>query len=67
VHLQNQEEADYQAQVQTAKESCYFALFALLDFIINVPLSESSASEEVQLSEMSFRQLMSVLVKSGLL
>jgi hypothetical protein len=51
------------------KQSAYFALFALLEFITNAPLAKDTKEKgkDLKLSSMSYSNLMQCLVNTGLL
>ena len=74
--LKQKEEAKFLSDIQVAKQATYFALYALLEFIILVPVSpcdglEPSPKDERKppalLSGFDLRHMMNCLVKTGLL
>ena len=80
--LKSQEEAQIKQERVVAKQATYFALYALLEFIIQVPLSHGGESEVTQenhnnetqetsaslkLEKITYQQIMSCLIKTGLL
>lgn len=67
-NLMRREEEAYTQERTLAKQATYFALYALLEFVVQVPLAPSSdSSDQGNLDRLAYGQLMTCLIKTGLL
>ena len=67
-NLMRREEEAYAHERTLAKQATYFALYALLEFVVQVPLvPNADASPQGRLDKLAYAQLMACLIKTGLL